>query len=51
MSLDKFMAWTDQGLAPDEHPAEDAGVALASGYFTVTDVRRMVAEIRELRNN
>ncbi|MDH4329926.1 MAG: hypothetical protein OEW25_01015 [Nitrospira sp.] len=51
MSLDKYLNWAEQGLALDENPAEDAGVALASGYFTVADARRMVEEIRELRGN
>jgi len=51
MSIDKFIAWTEQGLSGDEHLTQDATAALASGYFTVSDLRTLVAEIQVLRNN
>lgn len=49
MIIDKFIDWTERGLAPNEEPEEDACVALATGFFTVADVRGLVAEIEELR--
>lgn len=49
MIIDKFIDWTERGLAPNEDPREDACIAMATGFFTVHDVRGLVVEIQALR--
>lgn len=49
MLIDKFIDWIERGMAPNEEPQEDACVALATGFFTVSDVRGLVEEIKKLR--
>lgn len=49
MLIDQFIEWTERGLAQNEDLNEDAAAALATGFFSVQDVRGLVEEIKALR--